>query len=78
MADLRIAGALHLLDDGLVAGGGFDGELSGQQVVAAVAVGYLDDVAAVAELVYVFFEDDFHGGAPVFLRGGWAGREGLV
>ena len=32
----------------------------GQQVVAAVAVGDLDHVAAMAELVDVFFQNDFH------------------
>ena len=59
--------ALHLLDDGLVRRGRLDGELAGQQVVAAVAVGDLDHIAAVAELVDVFLENDFHCISPRFL-----------
>ncbi len=59
--------ALHLLDDGLVGGGRLYGELAGQQVVAAVAVGDLNHIAAVAELVDVFLEYDFHCISPGFL-----------
>ena len=66
LGELADGGALHLFDDGFVRGGGFDGELAGQEVVAAVAVGDLDDIAAVAKLDYVFFEDDFHCCSPKF------------
>ncbi len=53
-------GGLHLLDDGLVGRGGLHGEVFGQQKVAAIAVGDLHDVAAVAEVRDIFSEDDFH------------------
>ncbi len=53
-------GCLHLLDDSLVRQGGLQRQLAGQQEVAAVAVGHLDYIAAVAQVGYVFFQDHFH------------------
>src|SRR6185503_20137997 len=57
--------ALHLLDDGLVRGSRFDGELARQQVVAPIAVSDFNHIAAVSELVYVFLQNDFHCISPI-------------
>ena len=51
---------LHLFNDGLVGRRGLQGELLRKQVVAAVTVGHLHHIAAMAELVDVFFKNDFH------------------
>ena len=51
---------LHLLDDGLVGLSSLHGQLAGQQKIAAVAVGDLHHFAAVAEIDYVFLQNDFH------------------
>ena len=67
LGQLADGGTLHLLDDSLVVGRRLDGELAGEEIVAAVSVGDLDDIAAVAELVDVFLENDFHGISPSFL-----------
>ena len=53
-------GGLHLFNDGLVGQRGLQRQLAGQQKVAAVAVGHLDDIAAVAQIGYVFFQNYFH------------------
>ena len=53
-------GGLHLVDDRLVRCGGLQRQLAGQQEIAAVAIGHLDDIAAVAQVSYVFFQNDFH------------------
>src|SRR5260370_7789629 len=53
-------GLLHLLDHGLVGLRGFNGELAREQVIAAIALGNFDHVAAVAPLGTTFFEHDFH------------------
>ena len=50
----------HLFDHRAVASRGFDGQLARQQEIAAVAVGDLYHVAAVAKFLHVFFEDHFH------------------
>ncbi len=52
-----LALALDLL---LVAVGGEQRQLPRQEVVARVAVGDLDDLAALAEMVHVFSKNDFH------------------
>src|SRR6266852_1949050 len=44
-----------------VAAGGFDGELARQQEIAGVAGLDGNDVAAVAELIDVFLQNDLHG-----------------
>src|SRR5258706_7168113 len=56
---------LHLLDHSLVGGGRLDGELFGEQVVAPIAIGDLDHVAAMSELIYVFLQNDFHCSSPI-------------
>jgi hypothetical protein len=45
---------------GLVGGGSLQGQLARQQEIAAVALGDLHHVSAVAEICYVFFQNDFH------------------
>src|SRR5215471_8316059 len=55
----------HLFDHGLVGRGGLNGQLARQQVVAAVAFGNLDHVAAMAQLGNIFFQNDFHFRSPV-------------
>jgi hypothetical protein len=40
--------------------GGEEGQLAGQQVVARVAVGHLDDLAAPAQVLHVLSQDHFH------------------
>ena len=57
-------GGLHLFDDGLVARRRFNRQLLGDEVVAAIAFGYLYHVPAVAQFVDVFLENDFHVVAP--------------
>ena len=52
--------SLHLLDHVLVALGGLDGQTAGQQEIASVAVCDLHHVAAMAQFLDVFFQDDFH------------------
>ena len=56
-----MADGLHLLDDGLVGGVGLDGELVGAAGNCGHSLGDLHHVAAVAEVVYIFFQNDFHG-----------------
>ena len=65
-------GGLHLLDDGLVGFSRLHRQLAGQQKVAAVAVCNLHHVSAMAQVVYIFLQNDFHvklsntsGQAPV-------------
>src|SRR5690348_10706608 len=53
--------SLHLLDNRLIGAARFDGELARQQEIAAKTFGDLHDVAAMAKLFYVFFQNDFHG-----------------
>jgi len=53
-------GILHLLDDGLVGRGGLQRQLAGQQKVAGIAVGDFDQIAAVAQIQYIIFQNDFH------------------
>ena len=72
-ADLLLRGlakgrGLHLLDDSLVGGGRFDGELFGKEVVAAITVSDLDHVAPVSELEDIFLENDFHWCSPKFQK----------
>ena len=50
----------HLFNDGLVGQCCLQGQLAGEQEIAAVAVRHLHDIAAVAEVGYVFFQNDFH------------------
>ena len=56
---------LHLLDDCLVSSVRLNGELLGEQIVASIAIGDLDHVAAVPELIYVFLQNDFHCSSPI-------------
>src|SRR5579872_4951856 len=51
---------LHLLDDSFVCAAGLDGDLARQQEIAAISFGDLHDVAAMAKLFYIFFQNDFH------------------
>src|SRR6185312_8816904 len=51
---------LHLLDDGLVALVGLDGQLARQKEIAAVALGDFYHISARAQLLDIFFQDDFH------------------
>lgn len=53
-------GVLHLLDDGLVSGRGFDRQVPGQQKIATVALGNFDDISTMAEVLDVFLQNDFH------------------
>src|SRR4029077_12344445 len=53
-------GSANALEGFHVAGGGFDGELVRQQEIAGVAGLDGDDVAAMAELVDVFLQNDLH------------------
>ncbi len=50
----------HLFDNGFVGQSSLQGQLARQQEIAAVAVSHLHDIAAVAEVGYVFFQNDFH------------------
>ena len=54
-------GSLHLFNDGFVAFGRFNGELLGQQEIAAISFGNFDHVAAGTQFGYIFFENDCHG-----------------
>ena len=45
----------------------FDGQPFGEQVVAGIARGYLDDVADQSEMFYVFLENHFHVLSPSLL-----------
>src|SRR5947209_13261649 len=58
-------GLLHLLDDRFVAVSGLNGQLSGQQVIAAVAFCYFDYFTPVSQFGNIFFENDFHGISPI-------------
>src|ERR1019366_1318975 len=68
LGSLAHRGGLHLLDDGLVAGGRFNRQLVRDEVVAAIALGNFHHVAAMAELVYVFLQNDFHVSNSVSMR----------
>src|SRR5579884_2985768 len=52
--------SLHLLDDSLVGAACFNGKLARQKEIAAVSFGDFHDLAAMAELFDIFFENDFH------------------
>src|SRR5438132_1361854 len=51
---------LHLRNDRTISIGGLDGQLAGQQKIASIPLRDLYHVAAMAEIVYVFFQNDFH------------------
>ena len=54
-------GGLHRIDDGLVGVSSLQRKLARQQKIAAVAIGDLYHVSAVAQMLYVFFQNHFHG-----------------
>src|ERR1039457_514349 len=54
------SGGFHLVNYGLVGQGSLQRQLAGQQKIAAVAVGHLHHVSAVAQIDYVFLQNDFH------------------
>src|SRR6185503_9925766 len=58
-------GGAHLLDHLPVSGGRLNGELAGQQEIAAVSFGYFHYVAASAKLRDIFFQNDFHWVSPI-------------
>jgi hypothetical protein len=60
MASASAGGILHLLDDSLVGQGSLHCQLARQQEIAAVAVGHFDQIAAVAQVNYIFLQNYFH------------------
>src|SRR4030088_1295023 len=63
---LAYSRGLHLLDHRLVSSVRLDGKLFGEQIVAPIAIGDIDHVAAMPELFYVFLQNDFHCSSPIF------------
>jgi len=60
VAGAAVGGILHLLDDSLVGQGSLHCQLARQQEIAAVAVGHFDQIAAVAQVNYIFLQNYFH------------------
>src|SRR5205807_6029748 len=56
---------LHLLDHCLVRRVRLDGKFFGEQIVAPIAIGNLHHVTAMAQLIYIFFQNDFHCSSPI-------------
>src|ERR1051325_5278080 len=51
-----------------VAGGGFECDAAGQQIIAGVAVGDFHDLSRLAEVFNGLAKNDFHGGTPIRTR----------
>src|SRR5579875_17997 len=66
--------SLHVFNLLAIGRGCLHGKLFRQQIIAAVTVGHLHHVAAVAQVVDVFFQNHFHCESPVYVAPAQHGR----